>query len=251
VAESRSFKSRSNRTDNLNPPVPLGSRQQPPRACKNTVFTLQETGGLESLDHSPSPYKAAMASPEKSEWQRAMQDEIHTLQDERGCWQFVLFPRRQHKILRCHFVFKIKTKNGQVVRYKARLVIDGSGQVQGINYQETFAPVVKYASFACSVLSDVSTKCRYTSWASKTHSSMPGSMSKSTPRCTPHQARWAYCYDLCMGASRRPANGTHTSMSLSPPRSLLHASRRMSLCQDCKGDGGVLGGVCRRHPASC
>jgi hypothetical protein len=56
VAESRSFKSRSNLTDNLNPPVPLGSRQQPSRACKNIVFTLQETGGLESLDHShPHP----------------------------------------------------------------------------------------------------------------------------------------------------------------------------------------------------
>jgi hypothetical protein len=43
--------------------------------------------------------------------------------------------------LRCHFVFKKKKHHGQVVRFKAR------GQRQGINFSETFAHVVKYATF--------------------------------------------------------------------------------------------------------
>ena len=54
--------------------------------------------------------------------------------------------RLVENFLRCHFVFKVKMKNGVVDKYKSRLVIDGSRQVHGIDYTESFAPVVKYIS---------------------------------------------------------------------------------------------------------
>jgi hypothetical protein len=125
----------------------MPQRVLPDRACKNAVYILQETGSLEQDETSPPSYRAALASEERLDWKRAMQEEITTLQEERGCWKFVPYLRGHQRILRCHFVFKKKTKHGKVVRYKARLVIYGSGQVQSINYSETFAPVVKYASF--------------------------------------------------------------------------------------------------------
>ena len=45
------------------------------------------------------------------------------------------------------WVFKVKSKtDGSVKRYKARLCARGFKQIYGVNYQETFAPVIRYDS---------------------------------------------------------------------------------------------------------
>jgi hypothetical protein len=58
-----------------------------------------------------------------------------------GTWDIVPLPSHVVPIT-CKWVFKVKSKSyGSIERYKTRLVARGFQQTQGLDYDETFAPV--------------------------------------------------------------------------------------------------------------
>lgn len=97
----------------------------------------------ESCDiNEPLNYKEAS---QQFEWIEAMQKEIKALEDN-NTWELVDLPKGK-KPIGCKWVFKVKLKaNRELERYKARLVAKGFNQKYGIDYEETFSPVVKMST---------------------------------------------------------------------------------------------------------
>ncbi|CAH9100576.1 unnamed protein product [Cuscuta epithymum] len=92
-----------------------------------------------SANREPNTYKEAVRDPH---WRATMQREIEAL-EWTGTWQLQDLPPGKKPIF-CKWVYKIKFKSdGSIDPFKARLIVCGNRQVQGIDYDETFAPVAK------------------------------------------------------------------------------------------------------------
>ena len=87
----------------------------------------------------PRSIKFALQSPH---WLHAMQDELAALQ-QNHTWDLV--PRHDAmNIMGSRWVFKTKLKSdGSIKRFKARLVTKGYNQLVGLDFHETFSPVIK------------------------------------------------------------------------------------------------------------
>src|SRR4051812_24199149 len=73
-----------------------------------------------------------------------MQEELHQFKLN-NVWELVKRPDpRKHNIIGTKWIYRNKQdENGVVVRNKARLVAQGYTQVEGIDFDETFAPVAR------------------------------------------------------------------------------------------------------------
>ncbi len=99
-----------------------------------TTF-LTVTGEPENLDDALKD----------NNWKKAMDAEFMALQNNKT-WHLVP-PQKGRNVIDCKWVYKIKRKqDGSLDRYKARLVAKGFKQRYGIDYEDTFSPVVKAAT---------------------------------------------------------------------------------------------------------
>lgn len=82
-----------------------------------------------------------MESSNWGEWKGAMRVEMEQLMKQ---YVFTMVERKPGlKLVGTKWVYDLKLgPKGELLRYKARLVAKGYSQVQGLHYQETFAPVV-------------------------------------------------------------------------------------------------------------
>ena len=94
----------------------------------------------------PRNRKEALSGPDKEEWIKAMDEEINSLL-KNETWDIVSVPDGSD-IVTCKWIFKTKrNEQGEVSRYKARLVARGFSQKYGTDYDEVFAPVVRQTTF--------------------------------------------------------------------------------------------------------
>src|SRR5205823_4523038 len=108
-------------------------------------FGFEEQARVVLEDSEPLSYREALESPDVNLWITAMEEEIAALH-RNNTFTEVERPANR-KIVDCKWVFKIKRRSdGSIERYKARLVAKGFSQIPGLQYDEVFAPVIRYES---------------------------------------------------------------------------------------------------------
>ena len=110
-------------------------------------MSVSQLSGSNALgEFEPRTYSEAMRCIDHQKWKLAMDQEINALLNN-STWTLVSQLPAGRKAIPCKWVYKIKyDENGKPVRYKARLVVKGFMQKYGIDYNETYAPVMKYDS---------------------------------------------------------------------------------------------------------
>jgi len=128
------------------PEVRRSTRERRPPVWHSEYVTESNiTYCLLTEDGEPSTFHEAIKSTDVSMWMTAMQEEIEALH-KNNTWDLVPLPQGR-KAISNKWVYKIKRdSNDQVERYRARLVVKGYTQKEGIDFNEIFSPVVRLST---------------------------------------------------------------------------------------------------------
>ena len=138
-------------TEHRSPSPATTRRQNLRRSLRNRIAPpiVLATAALSTEGvREPLSYRDALEQTYSEHWKSAMKSEFSSL-IENGTWEYVdrtTVPANK-AILGCRWVYRLKVNPDHSVRYKARLVIKGYQQVEGVGFDSTFAPVAKLISF--------------------------------------------------------------------------------------------------------
>jgi hypothetical protein len=108
---------------------------------KGYTAVAQATTSIEE----PRTWEEAIDSPQRSQWEHACQEELPSILNNKVRTEVHRNQTEHRHMIGCRWAFKIKYgPKGEVQRYKARLVAKGCTQSYGIDYLDTFSPVVKF-----------------------------------------------------------------------------------------------------------
>ena len=117
---------------------PLRNRRDPDRFGEWATIAA-------AVQPEPKTYKQALKHENVEQWKEAMQKEYSALISH-NTWELVDLPDGRN-VVGCKWVFKTKRKaDGEIDKFKARLVAQGFSQEAGVDYNEVFAPVARYKS---------------------------------------------------------------------------------------------------------
>ena len=92
----------------------------------------------------PTDWSSMLMAPDLEFWMKAVRLEYDTLV-RMGCWDIVDIPS-DTMLLGVRWVFKIKMIENEYERHKARLVVKGYMQQQGVHYTQSFSPTISQVS---------------------------------------------------------------------------------------------------------
>jgi hypothetical protein len=152
----------------LPPPVRSTSAVQSSYNLCSCGFPTSPDALLSYVGEHPEPnsYRDAVTSPDSEIWMDAMDKEFQAHMGNKT-WKLVP-PPPNARIVGTRWVYKLKDENPTIA--KARFVAKGFSQQHRINYDETYAPVVKLKHFESCFKLQPTSAAKFTKWMLSQHS---------------------------------------------------------------------------------
>ncbi|MBW0575004.1 hypothetical protein O181_114719, partial [Austropuccinia psidii MF-1] len=103
------------------------------------------------MNHTPKNYNKAMISPNKEDWNCAIQKELLNI-NKLNVWTLGDKKESNHPITSTWVFKEKKNDSGEIIEHKAFLCAHGFHQIAGLDYQSTSAPTEILASL-CALIS--------------------------------------------------------------------------------------------------
>jgi hypothetical protein len=119
--------------------APMGTfkESRPPRRFSSYVALMSSI-----IDSEPSSFEEAAS---QQVWKDAMMEEYQFIM-KNDVQDIVLRPEGK-SVVTSKWIYKIKhVADGSIEKYKARFVVRGLSQKEGVDYEEIFTPVARYTS---------------------------------------------------------------------------------------------------------